>query len=105
VPVTATAEAPDADLIAICDRNVILERSLEGAYPGDIPDNCPIMAEINRGLEQIWIMRATTLEGSRARARAIVTYAPDLVRVGSRPAFAKRMVAALLRDLTGEARA
>ena len=100
-----SVSSADAALIQLCDRNVILEKQLEKAYPGDIPNNCPIMAEINRNVKRIWTIRATTLEGLQARARATVSYAPELCKVGEERGFAKRLVAALLRDLIGEARA
>jgi hypothetical protein len=94
---------PDAELIRLCDRNAILEKKLEKEYPAnlDIPDDCPIMAEMNRAMERIWTMQATTLEGFQARAKATVLYAPEFLRIDETTDYAKRMVSALLRDLIG----
>ena len=94
----------DAELIRLCDRNVQLEKDLEKEYSNgrDIPIHCPIMAEMNGNIEQISLIQATTLEGFRARARAIVAYAPELVRVEEIPDLAMKMGAAQLRDLVGE---
>jgi hypothetical protein len=98
--------SPDAELIRLCDRNATLEKMLEKEYPAnlDIPDDCPIMAEMNRAMEQIWTMRATTMEGFQARAKATILYAPEFLRIDETTDYAKRMVSALLRDLIGEAR-
>jgi hypothetical protein len=92
-----------AELIRLCDRNVQLERLLDEEYSDgrDIPPNGPIMAEINGNMEQISTIPATTLEGLKARAKAIDTYAPDL-KSADLGGPAKKMVAAMLRDLTGE---
>jgi hypothetical protein len=104
VAVPATCIDPDVDLIRICDRNVQLERVLGEEYSDgrDIPPDCPIMAEMNGNIEQISLIRATSLKGLRARARAIVAYARDLVRVEDMADLAMKMGTAQLRDLIGE---
>jgi hypothetical protein len=64
-------------------------------------------------IDKILEMRATTLDGLQARARTIVKWAPNLFTVKAGPGTPfnpaatgdELMVAALLRDLIGEARA
>jgi hypothetical protein len=93
---------PDAKLIRLCDRKVQLERLLDGEYSDgrDIPNGCQIMDEMNGNIEKISVIPATTMEDLRARAKAIVAYAPDLKSADS-DGLAEKMVAAPLRDLIG----
>jgi hypothetical protein len=97
---------PDAELIRLCTEIDRIEDQWLSTLPvgGDIPDTVAagISAQQEPLIEQICDMTASTLDGMRARARTIVKWAPDLVSMPHDAA--DDMVAALLRDLIGEAR-
>jgi hypothetical protein len=100
------ASHPDAELIRLCTEIDRIEDQWLSTLPvgGDIPDTVAagISAQQEPLIEQICDMTASTLNGMRARARTIVKWAPDLVSMSHDAA--DDMVAALLRDLIGEAR-
>ncbi len=70
----------------------------------DIDKDDPLLDEISVSLKAIVNARASTLEGHRARARAIAFYTPDLTNTQTIQGEDEAMMAALLRDLVGEAR-
>jgi hypothetical protein len=106
----ATTASPDANLITMCDEFVALEaksRALIEADPlGTSQTNAAVAPFEDRQEElagMIYDARATTIEGHRARALALLAWAPDL---GDRDEWQDGPVgdnlrASLLRDLAG----
>ena len=112
----AVEHGADAALIALCNRFIDLERQLRASYDrqpqgiscqeeGAIEDRerKPIRAEQEDLVASIIEARATTLDGFRARARALVAYdqqgwADEEISHGP---FPGGMNFALVRDLIG----
>jgi len=101
----------DAELLAVCAAFDATEHKYRRLFygPARIVDDDeralaqePIYAEQERLLEPLCRLRATTLDGFRARARTLALWAPDLLVPDEtmEPTTDERMVAALLRDMT-----
>ncbi len=110
----AQLEAPaddDAELLAACGQFDALQRRLEALFDGPdwIEDEAerdvalrPIEAAQDALLDRLCSLRATTMEGYRARAATLALYDPNVLRKIDDGHIVERMVAALLRDLVGE---
>ena len=97
------AESPDAELLAATSKYFEAERLLDEKYgEEDIEYEDPLLTEISDSVETIINARASTLEGHRARARAITFYHPSLIDTQRAQGGDEAMIAALLRDLVGE---
>ena len=103
---------PDAELIALCSRFNSLERQIIASY-GMLGDKLedeedalrePLQEAQKPLLEQIMGLRATTIEGHRARAAMFRLWYDPLEGEG-RPDgnWAGRLAWALVRDVLGEA--
>ncbi len=99
-------------LIAACGEIIALERHLWTVLPARFSEHqddeldaaqAPFSARQGQLIEQICAAKAVTLDGCRAKARALAAWAPYLVadaegHVGSEYR-SDRMVASILRDL------
>ena len=103
------AVSPDAELIAACAEFSRLDREFGQTDFGADPFSseadhaeaeqdriCRLMDEVS---DRIVAFRATTSEGHQARARCLLSWAPELA--DERGCMAWRMRAAVLRDLAG----
>jgi hypothetical protein len=106
-----TAPNPDAELIRLCAEIDALEDKLDsftlkGATLEEeqAQDKLaqPFAAEQEPLIARLCEMPAITIEGIQARARTLVRYAPDWKNKSG--GYDGLMIAALLRDLIGEAR-
>ena len=110
-PAVATAAGnPDAELIAMCDRFVLLQAEYEAAYK--VPDltieteeridaqTAPLEAETQDLLDRITRMKAETASGVAAIARAAHAYADsrELDPTNERLYLCDRLNALLIRD-------
>lgn len=108
---------PDAELIALCAAFMGLERrhqaSFDPSSPAYVEDdderdrvNDPICDAQEPLVERICAMRATTLEGARARVRSILLWDADADPAKDPLCFGHsmnhRMTAAVFRDLLAE---
>lgn len=108
---------PDAELIALCAAHDDLERRYRASFDPSSPTyvedddardlvNDPICDAQEPLAERICAMRATTLEGARARVRSILLWdadadpAKDPLCLGR--SINHRMTAAVFRDLLAE---
>jgi len=90
-------EYREADLIAACDAAVALvERADRYAYSDASIDR--ITDQVTQLVDEIISMRATTLDGFKARARTLLTIYPSIARE-SEAVGDDALVAALVRDL------
>ena len=90
-------ESHDADLIAACDAAIALvQQTNTDANCDGMIDR--ISDEITRLVDQIVSMRATTLAGFKARARALLTIYPAIAGEGEAIGNSA-MIASLVRDL------
>ena len=105
------AISPDGELIALCARFDALERQIIRSHDEDGEDND---AEAFRRklserqhplLREIVALRATTLEGSQARARSLHLWDTEIADQGryEDANWNDALVWALIRDLTGAA--
>ena len=112
------APEPDAELIALCDRFIDLELQIETSFERQdvrityeeekaiaAVERDPLVDQQKPIFEAMMQLRATTLEGLRARARALVIYDREgwKGREISHGPFPGGMNFALVRDLVGEA--
>jgi len=106
---------PDAALIAVCAEFDAIERHIVSHYAGGsrkIEDDeerdvaiAPFQEAQAPLLERIIALRATTPDGFMARARTLALWDLDAMRqIGPGHYLEDRMLAALLRDMVGEAR-
>ncbi|WP_298225806.1 hypothetical protein [Acidocella sp.] len=102
----------DRELIAACGEIIALEhymwKALTARYSENQDDEldaaqAPFAARQNHLIKQICAAKAYTMDGCRAKARALAAWAPDLVAddadLGKREFLNDRMVASILRDL------
>ncbi len=118
VEVLPTTHGADAALIALCDRFTSLEQAIDASYEAgagrgqtmaeedavEQAERDPLRRQQAKLLPQIVDARATTLDGFRARARAIMTYDKEGLKrqeINSGP-VPGGMAWALVRDLVGE---
>ncbi len=109
--VPALAASPDAGLVALCARFDALQRQRAALFeaPCGIEDEDardeaahPIEAAQIALVPGICALRATSVESYQARAAIAAAWAPPLLDLRA-PGVSDRLVAALLRDLTGRA--
>ena len=108
----------DAQLVAACLAFDALEKRCAAIYdpcdPAYLEDEdalCCTLALIEKAqaplLEQICVLKAVTIEGARARVRSLLlrgsSINPDADAVAANLSCEERMIAAVLRDLLGEA--
>lgn len=87
----------EADLIAACDEVIALvQRTDTYTYSDGTIDR--VTDRVTQLVDQMISMRATTLEGFRARTRALLTIYPSIASEGEAVGDSA-MVAALVRDL------
>jgi hypothetical protein len=102
----ATNRRPDAALIAACNRFWEIEDYFDAKYGhGDIDNDEPALGEQSRILDKVAALQARSLEGHRARAKLIACRFPRVLWEGKCGGEMETMIATLLRDLIGEARA
>jgi hypothetical protein len=95
---------PDAELLAACAEFVDLDRqyrALCDSYGAeDVPDDAaaPLERRIVFVVDRMCALRATTVEGFRARGASLVHYMPEIAKDGQEY-INDRVLAALLRDL------
>ncbi len=115
-PIGAAHPHPDRELIGVCAEFDAIERHINSHYAGGsrkIEDDeerdgaiAPFQEAQAPLLERIIALRATTLDGFMARARTLALWDLDAMRqIGPGHYLEDRMLAALLRDMVGEARA
>jgi hypothetical protein len=104
---SADAETADAELIALCDRFIEIERQIGGLFI-QIPDDGareaaiePLEREQNALVARIYPTGAHGQVGIRAKARALVASAPGLVSPSANYTDSM-LLASLLMDLTRE---
>ncbi|MBB2155285.1 hypothetical protein HLH33_03000 [Gluconacetobacter diazotrophicus] len=99
---------PDARLIALCDAFIALEAEAHALYGHDhtLEDEPRIQAahEVIFGRQEplkdeILSLRATTLDGIRAKARAMVAFDNDFLPKEDTPYWNEAMLFNLVRDL------
>ena len=112
-PAVAASAAPDTDaeLIRLCAEFDALERQIRSYYAGGanyIQDEDerdariePLCEQQERLLPSLVEARAATLDGLRARATTLAIYMPEMADPNVNDDTAGKMVAAILRDLTG----
>ena len=110
-PAILAQPAPDAELIALCDRFNELEREIIATY-GMLDDEhedeedalrAPMEQAQKPLFEKIMGLRATTIEGHRARAAMFRLWYSQLEGEGRSEGFwAGRMAWALVRDVLDE---
>ena len=111
----ASAVHPDRELIAVCAEFDAIERHINSHYAGgsrnieDDEERDAVIAPFQEAqeplLERIIALRATTPGGLKARARTLALWNEDAMRhIGPGHYLEDRMLAALLRDMVGEAR-
>ncbi len=98
--------AGDAELLRLCGRFVALEIQAKALFAGgDLDDDDPreraIVTAQDKLLPRICAIRARTIAGVQAKARAVATWAPDLMRPERHPYTDERLIASILSDLTG----
>ncbi len=110
----AQLEAPmhdDAELIALCGEFDDLRRQIDALFegPGRIANEeerdvaaAPLEAAQDALVERICAMRASTIEGYRARLVSAALYDPSIFHLSGEGFPAHRMVGAVIRDLIGE---
>ncbi len=114
-PAMSAHPHPDRELIAVCAEFDAIERHINSHYAGgsrNIEDDeerdvaiAPFQEAQEPLLERIIALRATTPDGFKARARTLALWNQDAMRqIGPGHYLEDRMLAALLRDLVGEAR-
>src|SRR5205085_2014995 len=112
-PVPALAAGPDAELIALCAQFDTGERQYLAIYEQVADDDAadraaaPIRAAQRLLLNRICAIRATTLEGFRARIRTVMLEDQELDPTAEAETgewyFNVRLMAVLLRDLAFDA--
>lgn len=106
---TPAAASPDAELLALCDEFNEMERQIEVAYsdgPGGINDDNkrdevlePVRARQDAILDRMVTIRATTIEGVRARGVLFATWGDDILQDWAKSCgYDDRMLFALVRD-------
>ena len=90
---------PDLELVLLCEEFRVLEDKINATL-GDIDDTNPSMKEQEQLIERMCEIRATTMEGHLARAKAMVAYKPYVVSRFND--FDDVLIGALLRDMVGE---
>jgi hypothetical protein len=101
---TTTAASLDAELIAVCNRYIEIENYFKSRYgEEDIDgDDLAIWEEVEL-LDRAANLRATTFLGHTARAKMLSRYLPALIETRDCDGPDDKLIAALLRDMTGEA--
>jgi len=111
-PVMSAHPHPDRELIAVCAEFDAIERYINSHYAGGsrkIEDDderdvaiAPFQEAQEPLLERIVALLATTPDGFMARARTLALWDLDAMRqIGPGNYLEDRMLAALLRDMTG----
>ena len=106
------SDNPDAELISVCGQFDAIERHINSHYAGGsrkIEDDderdlaiAPFQDAQAPLLERIIALRAATPDGYKARSRTLALWNQDAMRqIGPGHYLEYRMLAALLRDMTG----
>lgn len=111
----ARVTSPDSGLVALCARLDQLQREIDELFPADwcgmtdagleAADAAARLLEAEQRpvLDQLCALTPVTVAGCTALAHSMVLLRPDLLRAGPKDDPDMRLLAVLLRDLSGQA--